>query len=140
MGKILVCFFFLFFISIQKINSILIFRNYNIEVLNHLGGKKELKINCVSGNRETKIDFLPSNVKMSLKLTVFPKTLIWCNLWKGPDFVQYAKIDAFIGKERFIHDVCGGRKPNVCFWRAQEDGIYVRNNAAGTFKFMYKWG
>ncbi|XP_010437265.1 PREDICTED: uncharacterized protein LOC104721054 [Camelina sativa] len=140
MGKILTCLLFLIFISIQKIDSILIFRKFNIEISNHLAGNKILMINCRYGKSQaTRVVFLSSNTEWKLKFTVYPKTLIWCNLWKGPDYVQHVKFNAFIGKESFIHNICGGRKPNICFWKAQEDGIYVRKNAAGTFKFMYKW-
>ncbi|CAH8269980.1 unnamed protein product [Arabidopsis lyrata] len=140
MGKILICFLFLFSISIQKIDSILTFRHYNIEISNHLASNKLLMINCRSGkDKGTKVEFLPVNDVWTIKFTVYPRTLIWCNLWMGPNYVHHVRFNAFLGKESFIHDICGGRKPNVCFWQAQEDGIYVRNNAAGTFKLMYKW-
>ncbi|XP_010418171.1 PREDICTED: uncharacterized protein LOC104703796 [Camelina sativa] len=140
MEKVLICFIFLFFISIQKTNSLLIFRNFNIEISNHLANNNKLMVNCRSGtDKSTKVTFLPSNTEWIIKFKVFPRTLIWRNLWKGPNYEQHATFNAFIGKESFIHNICGGRKPNVCFWQAQKDGIYVRNNAAGTFKFMYKW-
>ncbi|XP_010481211.1 PREDICTED: uncharacterized protein LOC104760060 [Camelina sativa] len=140
MGKILICFFFLFFFSIQKIDSILVFRRFNISIWNRLSGDKKLMVICRQGKgKATDIVFLPFNVQWTIYFTVYPRTLIWCNIWKGPDYVQHAHFNAFIGKESFIHDVCGGRKPNVCLWQAQEDGVYVRNNAVGTFKLMFKW-
>ncbi|EOA15415.1 hypothetical protein CARUB_v10007577mg [Capsella rubella] len=140
MGKILICFLFLFFLSIQKIDSVLLFRHFNIQFSNHLPDNKKLMFECRSGNdAASKVVFISSDTTFTFKFRVYLKTLIWCNLWKGPNYEQHVKLNAFIAKESFIHDICGGRKPNVCFWQAQEDGIYVRNNAAGTFKFMYKW-
>ncbi|EOA22339.1 hypothetical protein CARUB_v10002956mg [Capsella rubella] len=140
MGKVLICFLLLFFISIHKIDSILTFRHYNIQISNQIAGNKKLMINCrAAGFMATEVKFLPFNTVWLISFTVFPRTLIWCDLWKGNDYVQYATFDAFIAKESFLHDVCGGRKPNVCYWQAREDGIYVRNNAVGTLKFMYKW-
>lgn len=58
---------------------------------------------------------------------------------QGPDYVQHVVFNAFVGNERFINGVCGSRKPNACVWQAQDDGVYVRNNPTGEFKFMYKW-
>ena len=82
MEKILICFLFIFFISIQQIDSLLIFRHFNIQISNQLGGNKQLMINCRSGKQQaTKVDFLPFNTVWTLKFTVFPKTLIWCNVW-----------------------------------------------------------
>ncbi|XP_019085669.1 PREDICTED: uncharacterized protein LOC109126506 [Camelina sativa] len=140
MEKVLFCFIFLFFISTQKINSLLIFRKFNIKISNHLASNNKLMFNCGSGEGfKALFIFLPSNQEWNKRITVFPKTLIWCDLWKGPIYMEHAMFNVFLGKQSFIHNVCGGRKPNECFWQAQEDGIYVRNNSAGTFKFMYKW-
>ncbi|KAL9842245.1 putative plant self-incompatibility S1 [Arabidopsis thaliana] len=139
MGNFLICFFFLFFISIQNIESILILRTYNIDISNHLAGNKKLMIICRSGDQASPLKFLPFNVIWRIKFTIYPKTLIWCHVWKGPNYVHHVKFNAFIAKESFIHDVCGGRKPNACFWQPRESGIWARNNSAGTLKFTYKW-
>ncbi|KAG7557375.1 Plant self-incompatibility S1 [Arabidopsis suecica] len=94
---------------------------------------------CRSGVNSTQVVFLAFSGVFKFPIILDFKTLIWCNLWKGPDFKQHVSFDAFVGKESFIHDVCGGMKPNVCFWQAQDDGIWVRNNPTGALKLMYKW-
>lgn len=58
---------------------------------------------------------------------------------EGLNYVHHVVFNAFVGNERFINDVCGSRMPNVCLWQAQDNGVYVRNNPTGVFKFMYKW-
>ncbi|KAL0682359.1 hypothetical protein Bca4012_049206 [Brassica carinata] len=138
MEKILICFLF-FFVSIQKIDSILFFRRFNVEVSNKLEGNKILEVTCSEKGTSTRVQFLDFNSSFLVKFRIYPKTLIWCNLWKGPNYVHHVKFNAFVGNEKFIHDVCGSRKPDVCFWQAREDGVYVRNNPTGAFKFMYKW-
>ncbi|KAL1201491.1 putative S-protein1 [Cardamine amara subsp. amara] len=139
MGKIRICFLFLFFISIQRIDSILTLRRFNIAISNNLGGNKKLMFNCRSKDGSTAVEFLPVNDVYSTHFVIYPKTLIWCNMWKGPDYVPQAKFDAFVGSKSFIDSVCGGMKPNTCFWQAQDSGIWVRNNTSGAFKFMYDW-
>ncbi|KAL1225297.1 hypothetical protein V5N11_003841 [Cardamine amara subsp. amara] len=139
MEKILICVFFFFLISIQEIDSILVFRHFNIEILNHLGGNKRLMFNCRENGGSTAVEFLSFNASQKIYFRVYPQTLIWCNLWKGPDFVHRTKFDAFVAHEGFIRNVCGGRKPNVCLWEAEDSGIWVRNNKDGVFNFMYRW-
>ncbi|CAH8272895.1 unnamed protein product [Arabidopsis lyrata] len=129
----------LFAFSIQRTDSILAFRRFNIEISNHLEGNKQLMVQCRSGVNSTQVVFLAFSGVFKFPIILDFKTLIWCNLWKGPDFKQHVSFDAFVGKESFIHDVCGSMKPNVCFWQAQDDGIWVRNNPTGDLKLMYKW-
>lgn len=78
----LICFIFLSLFSIQKIDSILTFRHFNIGILNHLGGNKKLMFNCREKGGSTAVEFLPFNTSFTIKFVVYPKTLIWCNLWK----------------------------------------------------------
>jgi len=86
MGKFLICFFFLFFISIQNIESIIILRTYYIDISNHLAGNKKLMIICRSGDQASPLKFLPFNVIWRIKFTIYPKTLIWCHVWKVVQF------------------------------------------------------
>ncbi|KAF2598770.1 hypothetical protein F2Q68_00008253 [Brassica cretica] len=116
---------------------------FNVEISNGLEGNKILQVTCSEKGVSTGVQFLDFNSSFLVKFRIYPKTLIWCNLWKsfvqGPNCVHHVKFNAFVGNEKFIHDVCGSRKPDVCFWQAREDGVYVRNNLTGAFKFMYKW-
>ncbi|CAN8316694.1 unnamed protein product [Cochlearia groenlandica] len=141
MGKLLICFFIVFVVSIQSIDSLLIFRTFNAEITNFLSGNQKLKVHCKSGSESTPDYFLDSNASLTFKVkaAVLPNTLVWCNLWKGPNYVQHQEFYAFMGKESFIKDTCGGRKPDVCFWVALDDGIYVRDNAKGTLTLIYFW-
>lgn len=103
-------------------------------------------VQLMDGNFKFYFDFLHNfltyasiNVSTIFSSFISIFKLLMCIYFQGPNYVHHVRFNAFLGKESFIHDICGGRKPNVCFWQAQEDGIYVRNNAAGTFKLMYKW-
>ncbi|ESQ50142.1 hypothetical protein EUTSA_v10002237mg [Eutrema salsugineum] len=138
MGKTLVCFLF-FFISIQMIDSIILFRHFNIEIYNDLGGKQKLMVHCKDKEGSTEVVFLRSHIRLRVRIIIFPRTLIWCNLWKGPNYEQHMRFTAFVETESFIHDVCGSRKPNVCFWQVQDDGVWARHNPTGALKLMYKW-
>ncbi|CAN8257214.1 unnamed protein product [Cochlearia groenlandica] len=139
MGKLLIN-VLLILISIQIIECVIIFRRFNIEITNKLGGNKRLMVQCRSGDNETtQLWFFHFNDRVRIHLTIFPKTLIWCNLWKGPDYVHHVRFNAFVASESFIHDVCGSMKPNVCFWKVQDDGIWARHNPTGALKLMYEW-
>ncbi|KAL0842615.1 hypothetical protein Bca101_015860 [Brassica carinata] len=132
--------FLVFFISIHKIDSILLFRHFNIDIQNKLGANQKLMVHCRDKDAFTEVEFLPFKTVLEVKFIIYPKTLIWCNLWKGPDYVHHIRFTAFIGTENFIHDFCGSMKPDVCFWQVQDDGVWLRHNPTGTLRFMYKWG
>ncbi|KAG7615536.1 putative plant self-incompatibility S1 [Arabidopsis thaliana] len=134
-----IIYFALFAFLIQRTDSILTFRRFNIEISNQLGGNNKLMVQCRSGQESTRVVFLAFSDVFKAPLRIGFKTLIWCTLWKGPDFKHHVSFDAFVGKESFIHDVCGSMKPNICFWQVQDDGVWARNNPTGALKLMYKW-
>ncbi|CAF1696305.1 S-protein homolog 21-like [Brassica napus] len=133
-------FFLIVFISIHRIDSILLFRHFNIDIQNKLAANQTLMVYCRDKNTLSEVGFLRFKTVLEVKFIIYPKTLIWCNLWKGPDYVHHIRFTAFIGTEDFIHDLCGGMKPNVCFWQVQDDGVWLRHNPSGTLTLMHEWG
>ncbi|XP_010539105.1 PREDICTED: uncharacterized protein LOC104813236 [Tarenaya hassleriana] len=138
MGKFVIISLLVLLVSLDA-EALPLFRNFNIVISNNLKSSKVLKVHCRSKDDDPPFHFLDVNTAYELKFTVYPKTLYWCNLWQGPNYKHYARFDAFVADDHFIDDVCGGRKPNVCTWVATEEGIYVRNNARGDYKLLYKW-
>ncbi|WZZ37716.1 hypothetical protein YC2023_033975 [Brassica napus] len=105
-------FFLIVFISIHRIDSILLFRHFNIDIQNKLAANQTLMVYCRDKNTLSEVGFLRFKTVLEVKFIIYPKTLIWCNLWK----------------------------PNVCFWQVQDDGVWLRHNPSGTLTLMHEWG
>ncbi|XP_019089493.1 PREDICTED: uncharacterized protein LOC109128144 [Camelina sativa] len=132
-------FLVLVFISVDSINSTrsILFRKFNVEIVNQLQFHKKLKVHCRCKNYYFPITYLNIGESFKFKFIIYPKTLYWCNLWQGPNYKHHVVFDAFRANCYFIDHTCSGIDPNVCRWTAKEQGVYV-HDTLGEF-FMYGW-
>ncbi|KAL0875093.1 hypothetical protein Bca101_024798 [Brassica carinata] len=103
-----------------------------IERGKYLYKQPTFKVLKIITNSEIITDFDSSQSPTGSEKSFAPVGSIVSDAPEGPNYVHHVKFNGFVGNKKFIHDVCGSRKPDVCFCQAREDGVYVRNNPTAT--------
>jgi hypothetical protein len=94
-----------------------------------------LLAHCKSGDDDLGPQHISVNneFQWSFGINFWQTTLYFCNLsWVG----GHRTFDVFWVSNRFLLENCphGG-----CYWKAQDDGIYLLNFDSNQYEFQYKW-
>ena len=123
----------------EKINIQPAISKYYIHLINDLS-IPDMTVHCKSADDDLGIHHLQKgeDYQFNFKVNFWKTTMFWCKVERPNKYISF---ECFWTEKKstWLRDRCRDGDVGTCIWKAKDDGIYLRNNAANTEELVHTW-